>query len=745
MLRLILFISCTLSLLACQKIPDSQKIIDLKGNPSLIPQAESLQIGKASFFFNSSTSLIFADSIAGLSSVSSEFNSIRNQIADRSSDANKIQFQIVKDDSKNPEAYEMEIREEEILISSSTKIGLFWAWQSLKQLYFQYADTLNHSSYLPGLKIKDEPKFKHRGFLLDVCRHFFDKQVVKNYIDLLAYYKMNVLHWHLTEDQGWRIAIDKYPKLTEIAAWRKDSLGNEYGGYYSKNDIREIVDYAEKRNISIIPEIELPGHSQAAIAAYPQLSCTGSPVAVANDWGVFKEIYCAGKDSTFIFLEDVLKEVLELFPSKYIHIGGDEAPKYRWENCSHCQKRMKDENLENEHELQSYFIKRIEKFLNENNRQLIGWDEILEGGLSPNATLQSWRGMEHGKIAAEQEHQVIMSPTSHCYFDYDLKSIDLEKVYSFDPIPVDLAEDYRKYIIGGECNMWTEHVPDEENLDSKVFPRLLAMSEILWTYPKNRDFESFYKRVQDQYPYLEAKNVKYGLEAEAAKIIVLDEGDGLKISLESNLPDLSLSYRKSEKDSFKMYKNPFALNFSSTLEVQANKGLKPYGPSLFQTIKNHKALNSNTQYRHIFNDWYSAGGEKALVNGFLASLDFRDGNWQGFFGEDLEIVLELKHSTTISDIWANFYQYGNAWIFLPKQVEIYTSMDGEIWTKHVSEKLEDKSHVKGKFIESCKFLIYPEAEAKFIKFRALNLGSVPDWHEAAGSKAWIFIDEIIVQ
>lgn len=739
----VLFLAATF-LISCSKSQKAKEIILSKGSPSIIPEPISLEIGENSFVFSNSTEIHLDEGLKHPDVFRFHIGGKANSFVKKGKSGNHLYFTIKDSSNLKSEAYELSIKGNSISISAYNEVGLFWGLQTLKQLSFQYQKNNSGIAIIPEMKISDQPKFQHRGMLLDVCRHFFDKEVLKKYIDLLSYYKMNVLHWHLTEDQGWRIEIDKYPKLTEYSAWRKDSSGEKYGGFYTKETIREIVKYATERNVSIIPEIELPGHSQAAIAAYPHLSCTGDSVDVINDWGVFKEIYCAGNDSTFVFIENVLKEVMELFPSKYIHIGGDEAPKYRWENCDKCQKRIKDENLKDEHQLQSYFITRVEKFLNENGRELIGWDEILEGGLSPNASVQSWRGMEHGKTAAEENHKVIMSPTSHCYFDYQLKSIDLKKVYQFDPIPEGLPVSKRKYIIGGECNLWTEHIPTEENLDSKVFPRLLAMAEVLWTYPSERDFPVFYEKVQSQYSYLESQDVAYGLETVAAAIVPKLKNDQAKIELIPGLENLELFYRKGDSGKFVPYKSPFHLSFSGELQVQAKKKGENYGPVLHQNLKNHLALNSKANYTKPYNSWYEAGGEKALVNGFLGSIDFRDGNWQGFYGDDLDLTLELNQKTVISDVWANFFQYNNAWIFLPTHVEVYTSMDGEIWVKQASEKLKDKSKTRGQFIESVHLLIYPEVEAKFVKFKAENLAIVPDWHEAAGSKSWIFVDEIII-
>lgn len=663
------------------------------------------------------------------------------------------------------EEYKLNIKPDIISIWSGSNEGLMRGIQTLRQLFVDefHSSEKRDSWQLPIVAIKDAPKFKHRGLLLDCSRHFYEKEVVKKYIDLLALYKMNVLHWHLTEDQGWRIAIDKYPKLTEIGARRTELDGSKYGGFYTKEDIREIVAYAQERHVTVIPEIELPGHSQAAVAAYPHLSCTGEQVDVANDWGVFKEIYCAGNDSVFIFLEDVLTEVMELFPSEYIHIGGDEAPKFRWEHCDKCQKRIQDEDLTNAHGLQSYFISRIEKFLNKNGRQLIGWDEILEGGLSENATVQSWRGMEGGITAANSGHNAIMSPTSHTYFDYDLKAIDLEKVYNFDPIPKELAEDKHHFIIGGECNLWSEHVPDEDNLDSKVFPRLLAMSEVLWSYPKERNYAEFYNRVQHHYPILQSKGVNYGFENISATINSIINDENIIITPKAGNDDLTLKHHWKKgwygeidtntvkPEYFKPIEKGIMLDKSGTLYVQAYKNDVVYGEPTIQHFENHLAIGKTIQYKSDYNQWYTAGGDSGLVDSKTGSLDFRDGNWQGFWGNDAEIILDLgaidlsNESQKISEIAINFFQYNNSWIFFPTKVEFSISRDGKHYDNVPTLANENiKPTARGKHIGTFR-TGFERQHIRFIKVKATNIKKVPDWHEAAGSKAWVFMDEIIVK
>ena len=639
------------------------------------------------------------------------------------------------------EEYLLNISEKKIIIESSTGAGQIHAIQSLIQLIpVQYnKNTLNIP--IKCIEIHDFPRFKWRGMLLDCCRHFMEKEFIKKYIDLLSYHKMNILHWHLTEDQGWRIAIDKYPNLTKTGAWRKEKDGSIYGGFYSKKDIKEIVEYAKKRHIEIIPEIELPGHCVAAIASYPYLSCSGDSISVENDWGVFKDIYCAGNDSVFKFLENVLIEVIDLFPSEYIHIGGDEAPKYRWKECVKCQKRINDEDLKDEHELQSYFIKRIEKFLNTKGKKIIGWDEIIEGGIAPSATIQSWRGTNGAILAAKAQHNAIMSPTSHCYFDYSLDAINLKKVYSFEPIPKELDGIDSNYIIGGECNMWTEYVP-QEKIDSKVFPRILAMSEVLWS-SKEKNYINFHKRVQNHYPKLDALNVDYGYEKTPIKYNVELKNNEFTINIEKGRGDMQLEYTLDNK-LWKKYEKPFTIRESLIIKTKEVNSKRKNTAIKELELNHHKGLGKKVNYKNPYNASYIGSGTNTLTNGILGSdNDFRDGQWQGFFGTDVEIVLDLEKEIEFSEIKTSFFQYNLSWIVIPKEVEILVSNNGKDFTKHDKKYFDTNPMQEDKFKKDFRF--NKKNNARFIKLIARNFGKLPKTHPAAGSDCWIFIDELIIK
>lgn len=419
------------------------------------------------------------------------------------------------------ESYQLDIQSNEVVISASNSTGLFYGIQTFLQL-IPLDNKLEKQ--ISNTQIIDNPKFKWRGMHLDVVRHFYDKEFVKRYIDFLAMYKFNRFHWHLTDDQGWRIEIKKYPKLTEIGAWRKefDVAKNDtinYGGFYTQEDVKEIVKYAAERHITIIPEIEMPGHAVAAIAAYPELSCSEKQAETETKWGIFDNVYCP-TETTFQFVEDVLSEVIELFPSEIIHIGGDECPKKQWEESEFCQNLMQEKGLKNEMELQSYFTQRVEKFINSKGKNIIGWDEILEGGLAPNAKVMSWRGTEGGIAAAKLQHDVVMTPTDFCYFDYyqgDPKTepfaiggyLTLEKVYSFQPIPKVLSEEESQFILGAQANIWTEYIASEKHLEYMLFPRIFAMSEVVWGTSQPNEFEVFRKRVEEQIKYLDLQQINY--------------------------------------------------------------------------------------------------------------------------------------------------------------------------------------------------------------------------------------------
>jgi hexosaminidase len=512
----------------------SNVLADSATAPALIPKPAKLELHSDLFQLSGSTKII-ANSAARetgqyLSDILARTLKLPPLTVEQvqpASNAGNIVINISPDAHTDDEGYKLDVSPDSIQITASTAAGAFYAVQTLRQLIQPDAAATTAAANadsprwtVPCLAIEDQPRFHWRGLMLDVSRHFFTVDEVKRFLDLMALYKFNTFHWHLTDDQGWRIQIREYPKLTEVGAWRTGKNGSRYGGFYTQDQIREVVAYAAVLHITVIPEIEMPGHCQAALAAYPELSCTGGPFEVGTVWGIYKDVYCPGKEKTFDFLEHVLIEVMDLFPGSIIHIGGDEVPKDRWKLCPDCQTRIKSESLEDEAELQSYFIKRINAFVTSHDKRIIGWDEILEGGLAPGASVMSWRGTTGAVAAAQANHDVVLSPTSHCYFDYrQSKATDqpkgangylpLAQVYNFDPIPPDLDSTFAHHVLGAQGNLWTEHIPDVQTLDLMTFPRAAALAEVVWSPPTDGTFNDFENRLTRQLRQLDALNVNY--------------------------------------------------------------------------------------------------------------------------------------------------------------------------------------------------------------------------------------------
>jgi len=532
---------------------------------------------------------------------STGFNLQLSSVEAGSITANTIAFtQRDIDDALGEEGYSLQVKPEVITVASNSARGLFYGAQTLLQLLpaeIQSDQPVAGVEWtIPCVEIVDKPRFQWRGAHLDVCRHFFSKEFVKKYIDILAMHKLNVFHWHLTEDQGWRIEIKKNPKLTEIGAWRADRAGitwrerepqqpgeaATYGGYYTQEDVREIVEYAKSRFVDVLPEIEMPGHALAALASYPEYSCFGGPFTVATGgyWPI-KDIYCAGKDETFEFLENILDEVIPLFPFKFFHIGGDEAYKENWEKCPDCQQRIQQEGLADVHELQSYFIKRIENFLNSRGKRLIGWDEILEGGLAPNAAVMSWRGVSGGIEAATAGHDVVMSPTSHCYFDYYQAKqgepeaiggyLPLEKVYQFEPVPEELDAKKAQHILGAQANVWTEYIPTAEHAEYMLLPRLAALSEVVWSPGKYRNYGAFLLRMNKHYDRLEQAGINFRVPTPigfGGETVIFDP---IKLVLKKPLPDAQIRFTmdgSSPTSDSPLYSQPIEISTDAVIKAK---------------------------------------------------------------------------------------------------------------------------------------------------------------------------------
>ena len=674
---------------------------------------------------------------------------------------NNIVF--IKDETiTNNEGYSLEISSNSIKIKAKTDQGAFYAVQSLRQLLppeFENGTFKGVEIPVSSTTINDEPQFPYRGMHLDVGRHMFSVNFIKKYIDALAMLKMNTFHWHLTEDQGWRIEIKKYPKLQEIASYRNETLighyntqpqlfdGEKYGGYYTQEQIKEVVTYAQARFVTIIPEIELPGHSKAAIAAYPELGCTGEQIEVATKWGVFEDIYCP-KEETFSFLEDVLDEVLALFPSEYIHIGGDEAPKTRWKNCNHCQALIKKEGLKDEHELQSFFISRIEKYLNSKGRQIIGWDEILEGGLAPNATVMSWRGFNGAIEAAKQHHNVILTPGSHSYFDHYQSENDdeplaiggflpLEKVYNLNPIPEELTQEEAEYVLGAQGNVWTEYISTSKQVEYMVFPRILAMSEVVWSNQEQKNYKEFVSRVEYFHNRLDALNINYANHLYEIEGKLVSNESEISYQLETSFEGKDIHYTLNGSEptiNSEVYINQIPITKNTRIKAAVFDSENKLGDIFSQDITLHKAVGKTISINKALNKSYPGSGSDGLVNGISGSDSrYGDKEWLGFSGEDIEINIDLGEETDINSIITRFHNGNGQWIYAPKQITItYDDNKESLITIPTSEELLVPINIS------------KMGRTRTIKISIPNYGFISEGKQGAGNKAWTFIDEIII-
>lgn len=591
----------------------------------------------------------------------------------------------------SPESYTLSVTPQQILIRATSGAGLFYGMQTLLQL----AQPSGAGSYsIASVEIEDTPRFAYRGLMLDVSRHFSTKEFIKKQIDALAYYKINRLHLHLTDAAGWRLEIKKYPLLTEFAAWRTDPTWKQwwnggrkyvrfdapgaYGGYYTQDDIREILEYARQHYITVIPEIEMPSHSEEVLAAYPQLSCSGEPYKNSD--------FCVGNEETFTFLENVLTEVMELFPSEYIHIGGDEAGKSAWKTCPKCQKRMTDEHLANVDELQSYLIHRIEKFLNNHGRHLLGWDEILQGGIAPNATVMSWRGEEGGIAAVTSGHRAIMTPGAYCYLDsyqdapYSQPEaiggyLPLKKVYSYNPVPASLTAEQAKLVYGVQGNLWVEYIPTPEHVEYMIYPRILALAETAWSAPERKSWPDFHTRALSAVADLQAKGY-----------------------------------------------HPFDLK----KEIGSR-------PESLQPVS-HLALGKKVIYNSPYSSHYPAQGNTALTDGIRGDWTYGDGSWQGFISDNrLDVTIDMEKETSIHSVTAAFMQVVGAEVFLPETVVISISDDGTHFTELRNQHFEVSKETPIRFTD---ISWQGEAKGRYVRYQA-----------QAGSEfgGWIFTDEIIVK
>ena len=631
---------------------------------------------------------------------------------------NTILFSIVNDATLGDEGYRLEVGKNKVELSANSPKGLFYGVQTILQLLpaqvMSPTKVAGIALKIEACKIFDKPRFSYRGMHLDVGRHFMPVSFVKQYIDLLAMFKLNTFHWHLTEDQGWRIEIKKYPKLAQISSMRDETVvghagrdtvkydGIPHGGYYTQDQIKDVVDYASKRFITIIPEIEMPGHSLAVLAAYPQLSCTGGPFKVATTFGVFNDIFCAGNDSTFVFLQDVLDEVMALFPSKYIHIGGDEAPKARWHDCPKCQALMKREGLKDEHELQSYFIKRIEKYVLSKGRKIIGWDEILEGGLAPEATVMSWRGIGGGVTAAKQKHDVIMAANSNLYFDHyqaDPETeplaiggfLPLKSVYGFEPVPAELNKEEAKHIIGVQAQIWTEYMKTPNKVQYMLLPRLLALSEIAWTPKEGKDWYGFRERVDHTIPRLVVMGLNYSSGSAKVEVTTqaLKGGKTLMLTLEAERPNMIIHYNLDGNlvtQGSDVANKPIKITDSVRLYTAVFVDGQLKDKMINRIVEPHLAAYTEANVIRTDKPDLKPVSMPGLVDGFCGTADTDPSTWNALQGKENQITIDLKRAVVPAKIYIRCKAIKDKDIVLPTTVEFQVSQDDKFYTSVALQK-----------------------------------------------------------
>ena len=690
-----LFSTLCLLLLGFSFIGNAQN----KTNPiQIIPQPNNVEVGKGSFQWNKKTTIVVTND-------NDETKQLADYLAQVLSNITHAKVEVKKGNinssnalilnlgkGENKESYQLDVNKNQIIIEAPQPAGIFYGIQSLLQMIpiegGQFA--------LQSVKIADSPRFAYRGMHLDVSRHFFTKDEVKKYIDLLAMYKFNYFHWHLTDGTGWRIEIKKYPLLTQKTAFRAqatwtefgkegkkfvdEGTPNAYGGYYTQDDVREVVAYAASKFITTIPEIEMPAHSEEVFVAYPQLSCSGVPYVDSD--------FCIGNEEIFSFLEDVLDEVISLFPSKEIHIGGDEAAKTAWKTCPKCQKRMADNNLKDVDELQSYFIKRISNHLTLRGRNLVGWDEIIDGGLAADATVMVWRGKSKGNVAAQHGNRVIMTPGSHCYFDSYQGNpmtepeaiggyLPLRKVYSFEVVsPTDtLAHLYW----GGQANLWAEHIPTFQHIEYMAFPRAIALAEALWSKPENRNWDDFKSRLVNQFPRLDKLNVNYykpAFELEMVeKVDTIRKTVEIRFENEQNSPLIRYTLDGTTPTSESaIYTEPFTVDRMVNINAAIMVNGQPQEPTFKRKSGYHLGIGKKVIYNTKWQS-YPAGGETALVDGYSGSFTYSDDHWQGFTS-DMDVTVDMGSVMPLNSLSTNFMQLIGPGVFLPQYVEVSLSSDG---------------------------------------------------------------------
>jgi len=759
-----------LLLLACPLTLFAQQV-------SIIPQPVELKLNEGNFSIDKNTTVQFNASQPALKPAVDFFlNAVKDisgiALQQNKPAAKKVEFILAAQTAFKPEAYSLTVTPSLIQIKASSNAGIFYGIQSIMQTLPQVRT--NAGLQVPCMQINDEPRFKWRGMHLDVSRHFFSADVVKQYINLMSMYKMNTFHWHLVDDQGWRIEIKKYPKLTSTGAWRVDQNDKvwgsrpqakpgeaaTYGGYYTQEQVKEIIAYAKTRNVTVVPEIEMPGHVASAIAAYPQLSCTQQPQLplTGGNYNNMSSNYCAGNENVFSFLQDVLTEVIALFPSTYIHIGGDEVDKGPWKKCERCQARMKKEGLKNEEELQSYFIKRMEKFIVSKKRKMIGWDEILEGGLAPEATVMSWRGEAGGIEAAKMHHDVVMTPGSPCYFDHYQAGPEgeplaiggfntVKKVYDYEPIPKELSAEQHKYVLGAQGNVWTEYISTTEHLEYMVLPRMLALAETVWSPAATKNWNDFSRRLQFHFKAFDAKGLHYSPGNFTVDIKPAAKNGKLEVALFSEVPTASILYTTDGSMptvSSAVYTQPIAVESTQTIRaVSVQNGKIMNLQPVEQRFVMHKAVGANVQYAFAPSRSYMADGMNSLTDGVRGKSAVNK-FWHGFNKNNLVAMVDLGTEKNISRISLGCLQHYRDWIFLPTAVKFEISADGKTFTEVATVQNDVPVNTLALTIKDFK-VTFAAINARYVRVTAFTLEACPKGHPGEGKPAWTFADELEVE
>lgn len=671
----------------------------------------------------------------------------------------------------NAEAYKLIVNDKRVCISGASEAGVFYGIQTLRKS-LPVAQDINVN--LSAVEIYDKPRFAYRGAMLDVARHFYTVDEVKTFIDMLALHNINRFHWHLTDDQGWRIEIKKYPKLMSVASERKETVvgrwysgiydGKPYGGYYTQDELRDVIDYAAKRHITIIPEVDLPGHMQAALTAYPELGCTGGPYEVRTIWGVSQDVLCVGNDFTLQFVKDVLSEVADIFPSEYIHIGGDECPKVRWEKCPKCQERIKSLGLKSdakhtkEQRLQSYMIQEAAKYLKEKGKRIIGWTEILEGGLVPDAILMSWIGESGGIEAAHQHHDVIMTPNTYLYFDYyQSKKVEdeplaiggylpIEKTYNYEPMPKELTKEEQQYIKGVQANLWTEYIPVFSQVQYMVLPRLGAAAEVQWTDPSKKDYKDFLRRV----PHLVAVYDCYGWNYATH---VYDVNVDMKADTVNHVLNVQLSAMADDPIYYTLdgqdptekslkYTKPFTIDQSVVLKTMAVHPDRTSKISV-DTIRFNKATLKPVVLLQPNESRFSPDGPVVLVDGRNGNHSFDTGAWLTVAGNDLEAVINMQAETILNSASVHVYVRKDAWLFDARGFSVSVSSDNKNYKEVASQEYKQMQESDSDGIIEHE-LSFDPCKATYVKIKVISEKSMPDWHWDAGKAPFLLVDEIIL-